>query len=275
MFVLNFQWIPAGGTVVLFLVSSVRRLVTRPTLAVAKVDGERFALFIVLLLAGVATVLTLPRTFVNVRYHLPIYPLVLLLFLQALLSATSTRPVRICILGGTLAAFILATVRSADPLSAAAYQVFPFGSHRMYSMTLINQECCGLGRDQLVYNLEFTEFHYLLNQVLADVLTSHARVLAMHPLGNWHLLEAVDRASLRRALPSAGTFEPTVTTFDEVLHAPERPERVFYIELPAMDDRPELDRWSTLYRVAAPRIYSRGGFKLRVRELALIPSARP
>ena len=36
----------------------------------------------------------------------------------------------------------------------------------------------------LVYNLEFTELHYLLNDVLSDVLRDPHRTLAMHPLGN-------------------------------------------------------------------------------------------
>jgi hypothetical protein len=191
---------------------------------------------------------------------------------QSLFSSGLPATIRVAALATALSAFGVATVRSVDPISAAIYHTFPFGSHRMYSMTLITEECCGLGRDQLVYNLEFTEFHYILNDVLDNVLHDPDSVLAMHPLANWHVIDAVDRTTLDRSEPSAHTFTPRVVTLADVEKLAAKPDRIFYIELPTMDDASELEHWSATYRVSSPRVYSNKGFKLRVRELALKPA---
>jgi hypothetical protein len=136
-------------------------------------------------------------------------------------------------------------------------------------MTSISRECCGAGGDQLAYNLEFAQFHYLLDDVLSDTLRDPKVPLAMHTSGNWHVIEAVDRRTLKRAAPSTATFNPTVLTFDALEQMPSPPARLFYIELPNMDDRTELARWTTLYRFGPAKSYERHGYALRVRELLL------
>jgi hypothetical protein len=269
IFVLSFMWIPSTALIFKVLSNAARFIARRPAERHPRRSRDQVGLFIAVLLTGSVVLLTLPRTFANARYHLPIYPLIFLLFSRFLVRSVTSAIGRISVLAALIGLFTTANIRSYDPVSIVVYKIFPFGSRHLYAMTSISDECCGFGRDQLVYNLEFTQFHYLVDDVLSDTLHDPQSVLAMHEYGNWYVIEAVDRRTLKRAAPSGATFYPTVVTFDSVAQMAIPPARVFYIELPNMDNQRELARWATLYRSGPEKTYARQGYALQVRELYL------
>ena len=121
MFALNFMWIPSvtialAGAGQAF---SAGRHKHRPR---PRSDDRRQLWFILMLLAGCVVVLTRPQTFVNVKYDLPIYPLVLLLFYRCI-AVVPFSPVRTGAMVATAVAFLTANVQSFDPVSA---RIFPF-----------------------------------------------------------------------------------------------------------------------------------------------------
>lgn len=271
MFVLGFMWLPsmvmALGGVAGFLGVVVRR---RPLATmVARFPPDRLGLFLVLLLLGTVVVLCLPRTVVNVRYYLPIYPLIFLLSTRTLMSLISSRLLRCLVLGAVVSLILTSNVRSFDPISRQLYSTISFGRHALYRITSFTRECCGLGRDQLAYNLQFAQFHYLINDILADVFRDPETALAMNKEGNWYIIAAVDRRTLKRAAPSEETFSPTVFNIETLAKLSTKPSRLLYIELPNMDEAGELQSWAELYRIGPARTYERHGYALRVRELAL------
>src|SRR5215218_5841655 len=95
-------------------------------------------------------------TFSNARYYLPIFPLVLLV---AYASAVRLRIPPAARAGGAAAlATLLAVsaVRTVDPVSRGLWGTWQMGERSLLSVTSLTGECCGHGRDQLAYNLEFT-----------------------------------------------------------------------------------------------------------------------
>jgi hypothetical protein len=194
---------------------------------------------------------------------------IFLLATKAVLRLISSRLLRGIVLAVMVCFFASSNLRSFDPISRGLYSTISFGRHALYKITSITQECCGLGRDQLVYNLQFAQFHYLINDILADILRDPTAVLAMNKDGNWHIIEAVDRRTLRRSAPSEATFSPAVFTFAALSKIATKPSRLFYIELPNMDEGTELQLWAAMYRFGQAKSYERDGYELRVRELTL------
>jgi len=152
IFVLNCMWIPALVLLGYFTIWCARRLILAlPARAPHDPAFEFVATVFVLELV----LLTRFRTFTNVRYYLPVFPWLLLLSARAFLAFGLPRPLRLIGQGVILLTVGASNFRSFDPVSAQLFGSMKFGDHRLFRITSLTRECCGLGRDQLVYNLEF------------------------------------------------------------------------------------------------------------------------
>ena len=78
---------------------------------------------------------------------------------------------------------------------------------------------------------------------------------------------ASQQETLKRTAQSALSFSPSVVAFDDVHAMSKPPERVFYIQLPTMDDTDELAKWQRAYSTDDIRTYKRAGYRLTIREL--------
>ena len=265
IFVLNCMWIPALILFAQLGVWLVRRalLALPPTLRQDPAFEFAVAVFILEVL-----LLTRFRTFTNVRYYLPVFPWMVLLAARALVQLGSSRPLRVAVQGVTLCALGWSNFRSFDPVSAEIFGTMRFGEHRLFRITSLTKECCGLGRDQLVYNFEFTELDFLFRKALPFVLASKEHRVAVNPESDWKLFDSVEPKSFRRVTPHPGTFKiPYVTTWG-VAGAVVKPEKIFYIAMPNMPDTTELVRYGAWYDVNwRKRRFWHNGYGIDVHEL--------
>jgi hypothetical protein len=266
IFVLNCMWIPALILLVYFAWWFLRSVVL-----VRYREGARDPAFEFAVTVFVVEVflLTRFRTFTNVRYYLPVFPWIILLAGRGLVDLHLPRLARIAGQGGVLAAVGLSNFRSFDPVSADVFGTMPFGEHRLFRITSLTGECCGLGRDQLVYNLEFAEIDRLLREVLPFVLAAEDRhTVAIHPEADWKLFDSVSPRTFRRTTPSVGTFKVPYTHTWAVGAAPIKPEKIYYIALPNMANTNELVRYGAWYDFNwRRRRFEHDGYRIDVHEL--------
>lgn len=165
VFVLNFNWIlTALGAV--FLVS----LLHAPTRAKARAH-RRVILRFGILLASFLYASTRITPWSNPRYVLGVVPFLLIAASWPLVLCLANEKHRLAAYATVGLALLGADFYSADPLSRSVYGTWRFGGRAMYRTTALHPECCGNhGLDQLVYNLQFAEIHYLANDFLRNAL---------------------------------------------------------------------------------------------------------
>ena len=144
----------------------------------------------------------------------------------------------------------------------------------MLDMTSITGECCGAGRDQLVYSLEFTRFHDLTDTIVATLMRDTATVIAVPSRMQYHSIGRIDRATWRRTLRREGAFEPTVVAGPAILTDSVRPRSVLYVAVPNAKDGTTLGLLANLYAVGPERRFESGGYACSAYELTLKTDAR-
>lgn len=227
LFVLGFMWVawlPTTVDGVMGLGRMARRRATRP---IAGADA-RTVVALTVMTAALTYVLTAFRTWSNLRYFALLYPLFLLLTYAALarLGMHATR--RRLALGALVTLFILASFRSVDPLSRALYGTFDAGTRRMYRMTSITQEFEGPGRDQLVYNLEFTGYHHVQNTLYRLLAPAASTVIGTPRHVRWNIWSQLDTASHERTMRRDGVMTPIYA--DEVDIAARRSREAWFLD---------------------------------------------
>ncbi len=207
IFVLGFLWVPSAIIAADLAVGGVRRARRSPARAVPGADPSALA-FLTVLTVVLTYLLTSFRTWSNLRYFALLYPLYVILAFAALLRLGASSRVRAGALAGIVLLFVLAAFRSADPLSRALYGTFPIGERVMYRMASITGEYAGPGRDELVYNLEFTGYHDVQNALFRRLRPSDSTVFVAPSLVRWSLWSPLDSASFERTLVRERSFTP-------------------------------------------------------------------
>jgi hypothetical protein len=155
-------------------------------------------LFLTWLSIGTVYLLTRYETFANARYVLPAYPLMLVLALAAMVRLDVPRIWRLTGLASLVALLGVSMVRTADPLSRAVWGTFPVGGHDLLRVISLTGECCGNGRDQLTYNLQFTAFDALERAALAQLQpVARGRAVGTSYHADWYTVGPLDAASRR------------------------------------------------------------------------------
>jgi hypothetical protein len=275
MFVVGFLWVPSAWMLVDLAIGAVRHVRNLPARPLA--GGDRAALdFIVVVLLADVWLLSRFVTFSNARYYLPVFPLALVAAYAALVRLR-VRPVGRGVLFGLVTVLLgVSAVRTVDPVSRAIWGTFPVGDGRsLLSITSLRNECCGHGRDQLAYNLEFTQFASLQDVLYERMKPSDSTVFVVPPYGDWFTVEALDSVTYRRTMRSAGTVRP------KVVNAPDAHDlvaaRAWYLELPFISDTTFRMLLRQRFDISEPCRVTRGGYSLAVREMRLRSStaARP
>lgn len=259
MGVLNYQWVVVLGALFTMGVA-MRRSAPRlgscldPTAAVVRVGWT--------LVIGLALV-TSYRSFGNVRYFTFVLPLVpLAMFVAARVARLPQRwPRAVVVAWGML--LLTATRSSTDPVMSRVAGTFSTGLGTMYDMTRVSRECCGRGRDQLVYNLQYTDFARAMDSAMVRIGAARGVVVAMSKYAHWHAVTPVDAATSRRTL-GAGVDVPLRYTEDLATGA-ETVDRAWLIEWPIT---PLVrDGLVGRYDVRDAGTVSSGGVTLRLAEL--------
>ena len=180
-------------------------------------------------------IVTFFPTYTNVRYYLPVYFLLITLFPYVVLDSIQTKWKRVILLSGIAVIFFISSFRTFDPLSKKIYGTLSFGRHNLLKVTSVTDECCGWGRDQLSYNLEFTEMHFILNNIFKDIKPTGKTVFAFHPLLSPNILTRINKNTYMRTIQlSDFTDLQTITyTYNTVRN---KPQNIYYIEFPIINN---------------------------------------
>jgi hypothetical protein len=175
------------------------------------------------------------------------------------------------VLASVILLLTISAVRTVDPVSRAIWGTFPVGNRSLLSITSLRNECCGHGRDQLAYNLEFTEFASLQDALYERMQPSDSTVLVLPENGDWFTVGSLDSVTHRRTMRSQGTVRP------KVLMAPDSynlsAARAWYVELPFIKDTTYLPLIARRFDVGQPCSVMHGAYALAVREMRLRSSS--
>ena len=143
-------------------------------------------------------------------------------------------------------------------------------------MTSRTVECCGYGRDQLVYNLQFTYFHSMQDELFSAIRPNDGDVITMANAAKWYLVGPLDARTHRRTLRTSGVVRPTVLTLTDLAAGTPLPDRMRFIAYPNVINGPELRAYSIGYEIKGPFSVAEDGYRLDYYELtrryqALIP----
>jgi hypothetical protein len=265
IFVLGFQWILALGAAAALLGALARRRGLGERLATST-TSRTLAVATLTLVVSTYVLLRFP-TFINVRYVLPLAPLLVLLAIAGF-ARIERRGLRLAVWTTVCALFALSSYTTFDPLAKRLFGTFPLGLHPLLAMTSRSGECCGKGRDQLVYNLEFTHFHTLQDAFYADVKAGADTAISGPPLSDWFFFGPLDAATHARTLRTgAGTVHPPFVDGRALRSGMAPPAKLYYLMLPNLPYAdPLIDR---LYSIAGARRYEEHGYRLDVLELRL------
>lgn len=265
IFVLGFMWV-VMLPIVADAVAGLQRMATRaPARAVEGAD--RTTLTALTVLTFVLTyVLTSFRTWSNLRYFALLYPLLLLMAYAALHRLRVPAQARRVALVAVVALFVLADYRSVDPLSRAVYGTYDTGIRRMYRMTSITGEFEGPGRDQLVYNLEFTGYHDVQNALYAQLKPTTATVIGTPRHVRWNIWTQLDATTFARTMRRRGVVVPTYA--DEVDIPARGAIDAWFLDFSNHGEQDNaLQGLQRNYRVVDSIVVTAGGQKLTARHL--------
>jgi hypothetical protein len=262
IFVLNFDWvmtlvIVAWLVIVLADILRHRGLKKLP----ASIDVERARYLGVTALAAFYLVTRYP-IFNNLRYLLPAFPVLVLAFGMAAVAAIPAPSIRSAVIVVAAILELCSMNATIDPLSRLAFGTFPFGRHRMLRMTSFTDECCGAGRDQLVYNLQFTHFDYVQNKLYETIKPSDRDVLSMSALGAWYFVGQLDARTFHRTLATEGIVRPRFYTLRDWVKNTPLPEAMLYVAYQNVPNDPDLETYAQWYDFGERHLVDEHGYQV-------------
>jgi len=269
IFVLGFGWlvtlpILADGFVALR--AWARGAPARP---LEGADATWAALVPAALLFGVAGLTSL-RTYGNVRYYAPLYPLLVTTGAIALVRLGVPHRLRPVVTAVWIVTFGAAAWRSVDPVSRMVWGTFPVGPRPMYHMTSVTGECCGRGRDQLAYNLEFAFFHEAQNRIFAAVSPTPETVVIVPQGALWFLGAPLDPATRRRTMAWENVLLPRYLDDATLARTDPLPPEILVLAMPNLPFRPGSPVWARYEVVEQAEVAAFGhamhAFRLRRRD---------
>lgn len=275
LFLLNFAWVMTFVIAVWLVAICVSVFRRRP---LPLPDGIDRRSGIVTALAALASVYLLTRypTFNNPRYLLPAFPMVVIAFTAATVALVRRPLLRVAVLVVAAVLQLASMSRTIDPVSGFAFGTFRFGEHEMLAMTSRTGECCGFGRDQLVYNLQFTAFHDLQDQLFSQIRPGNGDVIGLSRAANWYLVGPLDAQTRQRTLRKNDVVRPPLLTLVDVAAGTMKlPERMHFVAYPNVDNRADLKKLATGYRVAGPFHVDEDGYRLAYYQLSRLHRSSP
>ena len=267
LFLLGFMWVISAAIGADLAVAGVRMARRLPKRVVRGADPGRLA-YLSLLTVVLTYALTSFRTWSNLRYFALIYPLLVILAFAAMLrlgAAPRARYAAMSVVGGL---FLLAVYTSTDPVSREVYGTFRAGPRDMYRMASITGEHAGPGIDDLVYNLQFTGFHWALNAMFATMRPTAATTVVFPQTNRWGLWAPLDARTFERVPPRAGTVTPAYADEAMVGVLGDRmPRELWLVEQPNDGDTLAVRSLHHFYADAGSARYTARGLTVTARHL--------
>jgi hypothetical protein len=267
MLVLSFAWVTtivAGSD---FVVGALRKWRKEPA-RVLSGSKRRIVRFLIVLTVVTMYALTRFSSWGNSRYLLPVFALTPIVLYASLVRFGVSPTVRRSVVGALAALLLLSTVRTADPVSRALYGTWRFGDHTLLRMTRVTHECCGGGRDQLVYNLQYTFLGDLTSDATAALAGDSTAVFVPHRM-LWETVGPLDADTHRRSLRRENIVRPHLYEPDTLAKLAAPPGDAIYVGLPNGDAEAGLRMLGEWYEVGAPHKVQRGGYWMNAYRLTL------
>lgn len=266
IFVVNFQWVTsaviAGVGLPILIFMAVKK----------RGSWNKEKAFVILSFLISAYGLTRYPHYLNIRYYMIVFPLMILTFIFCI-DKLSPR-LRVLILILITSATFASNFKTIDFVSKNIFGTFKFGDHKLLKMTSITGECCGFGRDQLIYNLEHTQIHYLYSRFAKDIRLNPRDAIIRYYLMDFGVTGYLNKETLERTTNPQGAFYfPHFFDASEYLSSPARPSigRVFYIDFANASDENHIERQKKLLSVKGLFEVENSGYKFRVVEFAARP----
>jgi len=266
LFILQFHWVYTLGIVSAlvwaFCSSAFRKICTQYLL-----ENKGGLAYIVFLFVTVGGTMFYFRTYSNPRYLLPLYPPLILLFYASLVLFIRKWAIRMCILVFMCVITFISCFYTIDPVTKVVFGTFQFGIHPMAKMTSISGECCGYGKDQLVYNTQYTYFQKLKEMLFQTVSADDSTPFVTHSYAA--LDERVDVTNHRYSY-YAGTTK-ALRSFDvyQIMRATDKPKELYFIWLPNIDNTGEYQALLQYYVKSNTLRYTIDGYTLETIHLVM------
>jgi len=264
IFILNFNWILA-------LVLLVPTVVFLFNWGFGKERPQRSDLirFTWVLLGANVFLLTRFTNGANVRYFLTLYPLIFCLSFLYLRKYVRKGSHRLKFLGTAAILIFLSNFWSIDPFSRAIFGTFKAGKQVMLkTVSLWEPDRTVYSVDGLVYNLQFTNFHYAMDQLFAGIRPG-PRVPLVAPRSAVYEIGDLDGRTFKRTLPSTQSFVPNFVQARKLIKARNKPEMIYFLEFPNYNNRPYLGNLKRFYRPEEKRTFEWRGYEIGVQKLRL------
>jgi hypothetical protein len=262
---LGFAWILGLPLLIFAARGALYALFDRPRRAAPGFD-PRLTAIVLTVFALSFLLLTRFKTYNNVRYFGVLAPLLLVSAGYALHGLGFGAAVRRLLLGLSLAFGFSFNFHSLDPISQGYFGTFAFGRHELLRTNAFDP-CCGYGRDQLVYNLQFTALHGLQNAAYAALRPGPDTVLVAADQVDYHLSGRVDDQTFERTLRSEGSHEITLVGVSALLERSVLPGQLYFLVFPNADNRPAYAILGRHYREIGRQTFRDGGYELLVHAL--------
>ncbi len=267
LFVLNFAWI-LTLVIAVWLCTIIVSILRRRTTGHSFIQQPGRTLLVIFLTPMVLYAVTRFPTFNNVRYLLPAVPLIVLAFGAAVVSLSARPWMQIALFATVAVTQALSMWQTVDPLSRALFGTFAFGTNPILEMVSPTGECCGHGRDQLVYNLQFTHFATIQDAVFRRVPPNETTTFAISGVADWHLQGQIQRGTLRRTLRTTNVIDPPLFTLPQLVHGTALPAHLYFVAYPNVDNDYDLKLYFLYYDVAKPLVVDDGnGYIVQVYEM--------
>jgi len=233
IFILNFQWVVALTMIVGIAAVYVKRRSGQKT---QYPFNNRDIMFVLLLMVSLSYVLSRYPHFLNIRYYILVFPLSVLVCLLTLQAANL--PYWRVVMAGLLPLLFISCFYTIDPVSRALMGTFNFGRYQLLNMTSRTGECCGYGRDQLIYNLQHTELQTLLNKFARQVKLGRSDAIVADKEADFIVYERLGAPRFISALCLNHNNKPSITQNFEILKAwasYSRSARIYYPQLPNLN----------------------------------------
>lgn len=252
LLVINFNWLITAFVLINILiisagfVKSLKHKVNVRTVFNSKYEG---VYFYILFFAIIYFLTRIP--FVNnPRYMLPALPVLIILLGASVVRVLRNQRLITIALAVLLLLLTVSSFRTIDPVSKKIMGTFKFGSHELLQMAKFDGPKHGYGRDHLVYNFEFTQFHYATEKIFRRV--GWARNFVIPREVTWLPdFGAFDTETGHRAIYGDRVRSLSLKYSDEVMSSNNAPQEIYYISYPNYDR----DNMNASNRAELSRLY--------------------
>lgn len=272
IFVMNFHWI-----LTIFIIAYFVKYITSKKENQTKVKSEKqiYMLLMILVFISLLLVFFKYKTFTNPRYIIPSLFFTIFFFYFALKKFFKKYPkVRILIFCLVFILFIFQNFYSIDPLSKSIYGTFKIGERKLHKMVSITGEGMGIaGRDQLVYNTQFTVISDLINKVYFELSKeSEDFIIVYNEKGNWFLFTQYDKNTKKRNFRKENAIIPNAISIEDLVsNKTEKTgsfKNLFYVNLPWIENLDEdLKRLTADNEVGELKFVEKGKYRLNYCEI--------